>query len=198
MDTEEMYQRGVADAERGDLHPFYYQHYYPYRRGFDRTRRHLRGPRIVGFGRARWGRLALLLALLILVGAGAFVAWRSRSQPTTARSTVVVPSTARMVAPTVARTPLFPTITPSPLALTLHAGGAALVANTSGQPLRGRSEPRLKAPVRVAFKEGERVRILEGPVQADGYIWWRIEGQSGAGWSAERSKEGAIWLQPAN
>ena len=36
MDTEEMYQRGVADAERGELHPFYYQHYYHYRRGYDR------------------------------------------------------------------------------------------------------------------------------------------------------------------
>jgi hypothetical protein len=50
--------------------------------------------------------------------------------------------------------------------------------------------------VRVGFKEGERVRIREGPVEADGYIWWRIEGQSGAGWSAERSKEGVVWLQP--
>jgi hypothetical protein len=40
------------------------------------------------------------------------------------------------------------------------------------------------------------VRIREGPVEADGYTWWRIEGQSGAGWSAERSKEGVVWLQP--
>jgi hypothetical protein len=198
MDTEEMYQRGVADAERGDLHPFYYQHYYPYRRGYDRTRRHLRGPRIVGFGPARWVRLALVSALLIVVAVGAFVAWRWRSQPTAARGTVVRVSTARSLPATVARTPLFPTITPSPRVTTLHVGGAALIANTAGQPLRGRGEPHLKAPVKITFKEGERVRILEGPVQADGYTWWRIEGQSGAGWSAERSKEGAVWLQPTD
>ena len=41
MDTEEMYRRGVADAEQGEPHPFYYQHYYQYRRGYDRTRRSL-------------------------------------------------------------------------------------------------------------------------------------------------------------
>ena len=39
MDTEEMYRRGIADAEQGEPHPFYYQHYYQYRRGYDQARR---------------------------------------------------------------------------------------------------------------------------------------------------------------
>jgi hypothetical protein len=39
MDTEEMYRRGLADAAQGDPHPFYYQHYYQYRKGYDRGRR---------------------------------------------------------------------------------------------------------------------------------------------------------------
>mgnify|MGYP007071095895 FL=1 len=39
MDTEEMYRRGVADAEHGEPHPFYYQHYYQYRRAYDNARR---------------------------------------------------------------------------------------------------------------------------------------------------------------
>ncbi|HWQ13956.1 MAG TPA: hypothetical protein VNL77_14245, partial [Roseiflexaceae bacterium] len=65
-----------------------------------------------------------------------------------------------------------------------------------GRPLRGRAAAGLSAPVRVAFPEGERVRLLEGPVEADGYTWWRVEGPSGAGWSAERSPEGVVWLTP--
>ena len=49
-----------------------------------------------------------------------------------------------------------------------------------------------------AFKEGEQVQIREGPMQADGYTWWRIESRAGIGWSAERSKEGVVWLQPTD
>jgi hypothetical protein len=199
MDTEEMYQRGLADAERGELHPFYYQHYYHYRRGYDHARRRLRGPAVDWGGRSRWGRIALTLAALIAVGAGAFMALRARSQPSVAARTPAASATARVVATAaVVRTPLFPTITPSLLAqpLALRIDGAALVANTEGRPLRGRQKPSLTSPVQVGFKEGERVRVREGPVEADGYTWWRIEGQSGAGWSAERSKEGIVWLQP--
>jgi len=195
MDTEEMYQRGVADAERGELHPFYYQHYYHYRRGYDRTRRQLRRPRVEGSG-WRWSRLAAALLALVVIGSGAFVVLRARSQPTTSIGTTRPAPTLRLTATAILRTPIFPTITPSPPAPVLHIGGGALVANTDGRPLRGRQEPSLKAPVRVSFKEGERVEIREGPVQADGYTWWRIESANGAGWSAERSQEGVIWLQP--
>ena len=42
MDTDEMFERGVADAYMGDPHPFYYRHYEPYRQGYDQTRRRMR------------------------------------------------------------------------------------------------------------------------------------------------------------
>jgi hypothetical protein len=199
MDTKEMYQRGVADAERGELHPFYYQHYYHYRRGYDHARRRVRGLALQEGGRARWIRVALMLVALIAVGAGAFLALRARSQPSIAASTPAVAVTPRMAATASSvRTPIFPTITPSPppQPLVLRINGTALIANTEGRPLRGRRQPGLTSPPQVGFKEGERVRIREGPVEADGYTWWRIEGASGAGWSAERSKEGVVWLQP--
>ena len=194
-----MYQRGVADAERGELHPFYSQHYYHYRRGYDPARRRVRGLAVDGGGRARGVRLALMLVALIVAGAAAFFALRARSQPSIAASTPAVAATPHLAATAaIARTPIFPTITPSPLPqpLVLHVDGAALIANTEGRPLRGRQKPSLKSPPQVGFKEGERVRIREGPVEADGYTWWEIEGASGAGWSAERSKEGVVWLQP--
>jgi len=200
MDTEEMFQRGAADAERGELHPFYYQHYYHYRRGYDRTRRRLRRPGVAWGEQPRWRRLAFVGAALVLIGLGVFAVLRARPQPSAAVGT---PSGApARVSATGAppRTPLFPTITPapSPEPLVLRVGGAALVANTEGKPLRGRQEPSLKAPARVAFKEGERVQIRDGPVEADGYTWWRVESSSGIGWSAERSPEGVVWLQPSN
>jgi hypothetical protein len=198
MDTQAMYERGVADAERGELHPFYYQHYYHYRRGYDRTRRRLRpGLSAGGLGRSR----ALLTAAVILAfGFGAFAVLRSRAQPvTSAVSTAAVPSSPATV-PSPVRTPIFPTATtiPSPTPLVLHVGGAAVIANTQGTPLRARQEPSTKARAVGGFKEGERVRIVEGPVDADGYTWWRLEGESGAGWSAQQSQEGVVWLQPVD
>jgi hypothetical protein len=72
----------------------------------------------------------------------------------------------------------------------------AQVVNIGGAILRGRRQPNLKAAATVGFKEGERVSILEGPAEADGFVWWKVEGQSGAGWSAQQSKEGVVWLQP--
>jgi hypothetical protein len=80
----------------------------------------------------------------------------------------------------------------------LQIGAGAQVVNIEGSVLRGRKQPNLKAAATAAFKAGERVRILEGPVEADGFIWWKIEGASGAGWSAQQSKEGVVWLKPAD
>jgi hypothetical protein len=198
MNTEEMYQRGIADAERGELHPFYYQHYYHYRRGYDRTRRRLRRPGVDWGGQPRSRRLAFAAVALLAIGLAGFVMLRERPQLGQISATPSVAPTRAARAGASSRTPIFPTITPSPSPepLVLRVGGAALVANTEGQPLRGRQEPSLKAPARVGFKQGERVQVLEGPVEADGYTWWRIESKSGAGWSAERSKQGVIWLQP--
>jgi hypothetical protein len=96
------------------------------------------------------------------------------------------------------RTPLFATPTPEPTAApaVLRVGGGATIANTQGAALRGRQSPGVQAPVAASFKEGEQVRVLEGPVEADGFTWWRVEGANGAGWSAQQSKEGVVWLQP--
>ena len=41
MDTDEMFERGIADAYRGEAHPFYYEHYEPYKRAYDQTRKRM-------------------------------------------------------------------------------------------------------------------------------------------------------------
>lgn len=195
-----MYERGVADAERGELHPFYYQHYYHYRRGYDQARRRMRRPiwSALADGRrmALLGGTTLTIALIVVVGG----IWYNSQE--TDPAILAMPATDTAVTATArpTRTPLFPTATPDatpePVVLTLRVDGFAQVANTEGRALRGRAAPGLKAPVRVAFAEGERVRILEGPVLADQYIWWRVEGREGTGWAAQQSLEGVVWLIP--
>lgn len=194
-----MYERGAADAERGELHPFYYQHYYHYRRGYDQARRRMRRPvwSVLAYG--RWIAVAgAALAIALIVGMSG--AWRISSKED--RAILAMPATDTVVTESArpVRTPLFPTATPvatpEPVVLTLRVGGVAQVSNTEGRALRGRAAPGLKAPVRVAFTEGERVRILEGPVVADQYVWWRVEGRNGAGWAAQQSLEGVVWLVP--
>ena len=198
MDTEEMYRRGVADAAQGEPHPFYYQHYYQYRKGYDRARRS-RG--LAGYQNLYRQRRGWLLAAagVALAAVAIFFFVRSRSQPATAQAPT--PALALATAtrlPT--RTPIFPTPTPIPTATpaVLQVGANAQVVNIEGSVLRGRQQPKLKAAATAGFKAGERVHILEGPVDADGFTWWKIEGASGTGWSAQQSKEGIVWLQPIN
>jgi hypothetical protein len=189
-----MYRRGAEDAERGEPHPFFYQHYYHYRRGYDHARRRLS----LAPGNLRallWPASAVAIVLAI---GGALWALLQNQQPVAepVASTAIVAVVPTAALPT--RTPIFPTATVLPTAtpVVLRAGGLARVAGTGGRPLRGREEPSLDAPARVAFAEGEQVRVLEGPIEADGYVWWRIEGPSGAAWSAQGSPEGAEWLVP--
>ena len=197
MDTEEMYRRGIADAERGEPHPFYYEHYYQYRRGYDRARRRRGLPG--GFYDIRRRRLTRFATVVVVLAAiaGGYWLWRGRSQSlavaTDTNQLLALPATAEST-----HTPIFPTPTtqPSPTPLALQVGGSAKIVNIAGSVLRSRKQPTLKAPATASFKEGELVRILEGPVEADGFVWWKIEGDSGSGWSAQQSKDGQVWLQP--
>ena len=81
------------------------------------------------------------------------------------------------------------------------AGGAPGWRRRAGCQHRRHSAARPQAAQSQSCRDrgvqsGERVRILEGPVDADGFTWWKIEGASGTGWSAQQSKEGVVWLQP--
>ena len=193
MDTEEMSRRGIEDAGRGDPDPFYYQHYYYYRRSYDQARRR-------NMPLLRRFRTGLLISGLIgALAVTVFLFSREPLQPqsTTASAAEVLP------VPTATPKPLFPTPTlPPPTefveqVVTLQTNAFAVVSNTAGKTLRGRAEPSLKAKVQTTFSEGERVRLVEGPVEADGLRWWRVEGEKGSGWSAEQSAEGIAWLLPS-
>jgi hypothetical protein len=65
------------------------------------------------------------------------------------------------------------------------------VANTSGYGLRLRTGPGLGYSVITTLSEGTQMTVIDGPVQADGYTWWKITGSPGTGWSAVGN-----WLVP--
>lgn len=193
MDTDEMYRRGMADAERDEINSFYYEHYYPYRRGYDDMRRRLRRPGVIVRG---WRIAPIWLALvgIVLVAAGWWYANGGQAllQPTPTALTLVATPT-RTTIPT--RTPIFPTQTPTATATPQPTGlriGARARVQIDG--LRARSEPALDAPIVVRFRKDAEVVITAGPREANGYTWWKIKNDAGEGWSAERSTEGQIWL----
>ena len=202
--NSEMFERGVQDAERDDLNTFYYQHYYHYRQGYDKARRRLRREPAPGVTRS--GFLTRLLGLIIAVGflaaASLFLLNRNgvsalpaseASAPTSAFSiSTTTPSPTRR-----ARTPTPepPTATPAPPPA-LRPQAFATVMNLSGSPLRLRASASTKGKVVGKLPEGTLVQILEGPVEADGFTWWKVQTPKVVGWAAERSAEGAVWLVP--
>lgn len=196
MDTDEMFERGVADAYMGDPHPFYYRHYEPYRQGYDQTRRRMRKTGAIPVIDVR----RILFNALFVVGlvAVGFVIYYFTTttviQPTLPKPTPVVlptlPAASVMVFAT--NTPIPPT--PEPLAL--QKGKPARVQNTEGNPLRMRISPSVNARVVAYARDNQIVEVVEGPILADGYVWWQITHDEGTGWSAEHNNEGVYWIVP--
>jgi hypothetical protein len=72
----------------------------------------------------------------------------------------------------------------------LRVNQYARVANTDGQPLRGRAEPGTATDIVVRFPEGTRLLISDGPISKDGITWWKVRGAQGEAWCADQ------WLTP--
>jgi len=195
---QEWYERGARDAERGEPDAFLYQHYYHYRCGYDDGRRRIGRASALPLLEQAWVRVGIPVVVVIVLTVFALVRF------------IRIPDVASVLDPTATAqpsesnirpvsTPIFPTATPiipttTPVILRLRIGGLAIVQNTDGRPLRGRTEPGLAASAIYAFQEREVLRIVDGPVRADGYVWWQVAGESGTGWSAERSLEDVVWL----
>lgn len=88
-------------------------------------------------------------------------------------------------------TPLTTAATSSPEPPRVRVGGWVRVQGTEGGDLRLRAAPSLGGETLALAKEGTLLRVLEGPVEADGYTWWRVQAPDGqAGWAAGQ------WLVP--
>jgi hypothetical protein len=196
--NSEMYERGILDAAHDDLNTFYYQHYYYYRRGYNDARRKQRGGALLLL--RAWGLPLLAIVALGLAGAAVFFWLRSPgSQPEPLTPVPTLAGTfSSPTAPPAARPTSVPTVAASPTPVpVLRVGGRVRVVNVGDSPLRARAGPGLAKANRVVarFPLNSEVVITQGPQQSDGLTWWRIKGDAGEGWSAERSAEGLVFLE---
>lgn len=183
----EMWWRGHNDALAGDPpNESYYHYYYEYKLAYDQVRRDQRRSRqqrvLATIGR----RMLVIVPVLLVLGALGYAGWRMYG-PAAAQveETVVQPTATPRPTPRPTLPP--PTPTPEP---SLRPDSFAVITGTEGAALRARTEPGINAPIETRFREGQNVRILEGPRSADGRDWWRIEADGESGWAA------ADFLQP--
>lgn len=104
-----------------------------------------------------------------------------------------MPSGQTGVPPTVAVPGPLPSPSPAPSSELprVEPGGWVRVRGTEGEDLRLRAAPSLRGETLSFVKEGTLLRVLEGPVEADGYTWWRVQSpEDRAGWAAGQ------WLAP--
>ena len=153
-----------------------------------------------------WALLAILVALVILVCASLVLIIRAirgggeEELPTplptvTAAAPAPATATVTLLTPTSAITPtntvVLPIESPEPTQPPTEIGPGALVIveGTVGAGLNLREQPTTYARVAGNAPEGTVLTVLEGPRDADDYVWWRLRAPDGAeGWGA------ANWL----
>ena len=188
--SDEMYTRGVRDAEYDDLNLFYYQHYYYYRLGYDQTR---------GTLQTDIRRFIPLILWIVGIGFGltlmvAIYGFLTQTRTNDVQPALTPPPTISVATPTQPRpTPTAPPTRPPPPVLGI--GERARVVNVGATALRARSQPGTRQRVVARFAEGSTVTIIEGPIELEGLRWWRIKANGASGWSAERGADGVVWLE---
>ncbi len=109
-------------------------------------------------------------------------------------SASVTPHVTKIAAPTFTPQPTDQTSNPSRTPTTgiflpdgvIGVGAYVQVIGTEGAGLRMRSEPGLNNEVNFTALDSEVFLVIEGPVEADGYTWWRLEApydKTRSGWS---------------
>lgn len=88
-----------------------------------------------------------------------------------------------------------PTNTPRPAPTKLEIGVLARVTPPEGLKLKVRAKAGIDGQLLGELEAGTQVKIIDGPVQASGLIWWKVDNGHGlVGWSAEGSG-GLTYLQ---
>jgi heme/copper-type cytochrome/quinol oxidase subunit 2 len=151
-----------------------------------------------------WALLAILVGIIIVLCVGlvlivnAIRGGGNDETPTPVATATTMPTeTQAPVAPTEVLTQtLTPTVvlpigeTPTPVPPTeIGPGATVLVQGTLGAGLNLRAEPSTTAQLVVNVKDGVALTVLEGPEEAGGYVWWKLQTADGQeGWGA------ANWL----
>jgi hypothetical protein len=138
---------------------------------------------LVGAVAIACGMFTILFGALLLTRSA-----ESQSAPATAVINVIVASTATMSAqasPTVLPTNTIPAANnPGVISIDSHVQ----IQGTGGNGLRLRAEPGLDANILVLGSEAEVFRVMDGPIENDGYTWWYLVGpfdDTRLGWAVE-------------
>ena len=93
-----------------------------------------------------------------------------------------------ILAPTLALVPMLTQTPPPGAQKQFTAGELVEVFGTEGEGLRIRENPSLAAEILMLGLESEVFEVVEGPIEADGYAWWRLANPfdpSKGGWAAD-------------
>lgn len=139
-----------------------------------------------------------LAVILLLILAVFITLWNPFTPPT--QPTVEIIPTVTPALPTVAPLPTAtptPKPTPTPSVPTeIGVGIHVKVINTEVDGLRFRWGPGLDTVTKKFVEDGAILKVLDGPEEADGLTWWRLEDPSEEdedlkiGWAADE------WLEP--
>jgi streptogramin lyase len=79
----------------------------------------------------------------------------------------------------------------------LHVGDRARVAMYPYENQRVRKDPSTSSTILTLFRPGTAMKILEGPVCANGWVWWKVQSYvtGDIGWTAEGDSKN-YWLEP--
>lgn len=134
----------------------------------------------------------LMACLLTVVTVGGVFLSRLGDSPNPASTAILVILPAATLTPTaeggLAATPGGPDQTlPAPPPGEITLGSYIQVTGTGGAGLRLRDQPGLNSAIRMVVSEAEVFLVQEGPVDLDGYLWWRLVGpfdDTRQGWAA--------------
>jgi hypothetical protein len=155
-----------------------------------------------------WALLAILVAIIILLCVSLILIIRAirgggedeTPTPATTATRQIGPTSTQVPvtwtpASVITQTPTATVVlpiegTPEPTPLTEIAPGATVVVQgTLGVGLNLREQPSTYSAVVDGVDEGTELAVIEGPHEADGYVWWKLRAPNGAeGWGA------ANWL----
>jgi Bacterial SH3 domain len=150
-----------------------------------------------------WALLAILVGILILLCVGLVMLVKAirgggdDATPTPASTTAntAMPTATWTSTAVITQTPTATVVlpvagTPEPQTFTEIAPGATVVVHgTAGGGLNLREQPSTYSKVVTNVKDGTTLTVLEGPRDADDYVWWKLQAPDGKeGWGA------ANWL----
>jgi len=139
-------------------------------------------PLIIGF-------IITILALFAVFVFLIFLPNKQTSDEKTALITVIPASTSTpVVGLTIVPTPTLEITETIENNFKFKLGDFIQITGTSGEGLRLRSEPGRSYSVKFIGMDAEVFEVIDGPVEADGFIWWYLEApydKTRNGWSVD-------------